>query len=114
MTSTDVIIVGAGLTGLTLARNLTEQGIDFLVLEGRERVGGRIHSVETQCGAVVEMGATWFFPRFNNLLKLLKKLKVELSEQYSIGHTMYESHARMQARKIKSSEGDLFRIKGGT
>jgi monoamine oxidase len=84
------------------------------VLEGRERVGGRIHSVETQGGAVVEMGATWFFPRFNNLLKLLKNLKVELSEQYSTGHTMYESHARMPARKIKSSEGDFFRIKGGT
>ena len=62
----------------------------------------------------MKWGQLGFFPRFNNLLKLLKKLKVELSEQYSIGHTMYESHARMPARKIKSSEGDFFRIKGGT
>lgn len=53
MSSTDVIIVGAGLTGLILAKNLAEQGINFLVLEGRERVGGRIHSIKTQGGAVV-------------------------------------------------------------
>ena len=114
MTSTDVIIVGAGLTGLALAKNLTERGINFLLLEGRDRIGGRIHSVETQDGATVEMGATWFFPRFINLLQLLKKLKVEISEQFTEGHTMYESHARMPPRKIKSSEGDFFRIKGGT
>jgi len=114
MESTDVIIVGAGLTGLTLARNLTEQGIDFLLLEGRDRIGGRIHSIETQDGAVVEMGATWFFSHFNNLSKLLKKLKVDLTDQYSRGHTMYESDARTPARKINSSGGDMFRIKGGT
>ena len=114
MESTDVIIVGAGLTGLTLARNLTEQGIDFLLLEGRDRIGGRIHSIETQDGAVVEMGATWFFSHFNNLSKLLKKIKVDLTDQYSRGHTMYESDARTPARKINSSGGDMFRIKGGT
>jgi len=112
--STDVIIVGAGLTGLTLARNLAEKGVNFIVLEARDRIGGRIHSVETKDGSVVEMGATWFFPRFHNLLLLLKKLKVELCEQYTTGHAMYESHARIPPRRIQSSDGDFFRIKGGT
>jgi len=112
--STDVIIIGAGLTGLTLAKNLAENGVNFLVLEARERIGGRIHSVETQDGTVVEMGATWFFPRFHNLLLLLKKLKVELCEQFTTGHAMYESHARIPPRRIQSSDGDFFRIKGGT
>ena len=114
MESVDVIIVGAGLTGLTLARNLTEQGIDFLLLEGRDRIGGRIHSIETQDGAVVEMGATWFFSHFNNLSNLLEKIKVDLTDQDSRGHTMYESDARTPARKINSSGGDMFRIKGGS
>jgi len=115
MESTDVIIVGAGLTGLTLARNLTQQGKSFIVLEARDRIGGRIHSVDKQDGAVVEMGATWFFPHFKNLFKLLKQIKVELSEQYLKGHTMYESDEKTPARKIHSSgDEDMFRINGGT
>merc|ERR1712123_411194 len=110
MGSTDVIIVGGGLTGLTLARNLTQQGKKFIILEARNRIGGRIHSVDKQDGAVVEMGATWFFPHFKNLFKLLKEIKVELSEQYLKGHTMYESDEKTPARKIHSSgDEDMFR-----
>ena len=72
MDSVDVMIVGAGLTGLTLARNLTEQGIDFLLLEGRDRIG-----------EFTPWFTPWFFSHFNNLFKLLKKIKVELTDQYS-------------------------------
>jgi len=94
MEPTDVIIVGAGLTGLTLAKDLTDKGVDFILLEARERIGGRIHSIKTEDGAVVEMGATWFFPNFNSLGHLLKKLKIDLTEQYG--------------------EHGMYRIKGGT
>lgn len=112
----DVIVVGAGLTGLTVARNLSLQGKDFLVLEARDRIGGRIHTVQTESGAKVEMGATWFFPPFKNLFKLLKELKVELMEQYLKGYIMYEAGEDSPPRKKYSTgeDDDMFRIKGGT
>jgi len=117
MTETvEVIIIGAGLTGLTLARHLTQQDKEFMVLEARDRIGGRVSSLETEDGAVVEMGATWFFPPFKNLFKLLKEIKVELTEQYLKGYTMYESDKDSPPRKSYSSgdDDDMFRIKGGT
>ena len=89
----DVVIVGAGLTGLCVARRLAQQKKrpSFVVLEARDRIGGRIHTVQTSDGAIVEMGATWFFPPFRNMFKMLKELKVELGEQYMKGYVMYES-----------------------
>ena len=98
----DVIILGAGLTGLGLARQLTQHAKrpSFLVLEARDRVGGRIHSVETTDGAKVEMGATWFFPPFRNMFKMLKELKVELGEQYLKGYVMYESDPNSTPNKV--------------
>lgn len=116
MDNFDVIIIGAGLTGLSLAKSLSNQGKNFTVLEARDRIGGRIHTVETEGGAVIEMGATWFFPTFKNLFKLLKEMKVELTEQYLKGYTMYESDKDSPPRKSYSSgeDDDMFRIKGGT
>ena len=45
-TAAEVIIIGAGLTGLTLAKNLQEQDKSFIILEARDRIGGRIHMVK--------------------------------------------------------------------
>lgn len=115
--TTDVIIVGAGLTGLTLARRLTLAGrSDFIVLEARQRPGGRIHTALTPEGTPVEMGATWYFPFFKKLFGLMKELGVELMEQYAKGYTMYQSDPKSPPRKVYSSgeEGDMFRIKGGS
>ena len=46
----DVIVVGSGMAGLTAARNLTDSGFKVLVLEARDRSGGRLHSVQTSAG----------------------------------------------------------------
>mgnify|MGYP002051744895 FL=1 len=113
----DVLIIGAGLTGLSLAHQLRSQqpGLDVLVLEARDRIGGRIHTATTSDGAAVEMGATWFFPFFRNLFAVLKGLKVELMPQYMKGATLQESSARSPPRRYNSGDdGDMFRIKGGT
>jgi monoamine oxidase len=56
----DVIIVGAGLAGLTSALNLHEAGAKVLVLEARDRVGGKTWSRELAIGGgIVDMGAAW-------------------------------------------------------
>lgn len=57
----DVVVVGAGITGLTAADALTRAGASVTVFEARDRVGGRAHSVMTNAGRV-DLGATWFWP----------------------------------------------------
>ena len=71
-----------------------------MILEARDRTGERIHTVKTSDGASVEMGATWFFPPFRNMFKLLKELKVELGEQFMKGYIMYEQDRRSQPSKV--------------
>lgn len=54
----DVVVVGAGLAGLTAADELTRAGYTVIVLEGRDRIGGRVRDAEI-AGVAVDAGATW-------------------------------------------------------
>ncbi|WP_291045518.1 NAD(P)/FAD-dependent oxidoreductase [Herbiconiux sp.] len=56
--SVDVIVVGAGISGLTAARLLQQQGLQVVVLEARERVGGRVWT-DRGDGLVTDLGASW-------------------------------------------------------
>jgi monoamine oxidase len=57
MERVDTIVVGAGVSGLTAARLLADAGQRVLVLEARDRVGGRVHTDRT--GAATDLGASW-------------------------------------------------------
>ena len=59
---TDVAIVGAGLAGLVAARRLAAGGAGVLVVEARDRVGGRLLNEEIGAGKVVEVGGQWIGP----------------------------------------------------
>jgi monoamine oxidase len=54
--SCDVIVVGAGMSGLTAARTLIDAGLKVAVVEARDRVGGRTLSKTLSNGVVVDMG----------------------------------------------------------
>ncbi|MFI6113153.1 FAD-dependent oxidoreductase [Kitasatospora sp. NPDC051164] len=54
-----VIVVGAGISGLAAARHLADKGKDVLVLEARNRIGGRIWTSEQWAGTPVDLGASW-------------------------------------------------------
>ena len=56
--SVDVVVIGAGLAGLACARALKAGGLNAVVLEARDRLGGRVHSVDVD-GIDVELGAQW-------------------------------------------------------
>jgi monoamine oxidase len=53
----DVLVIGAGVSGLTAARELSRAGLRVCVIEARDRVGGRVHSIRDFCERPVEAGA---------------------------------------------------------
>ena len=53
-----VVVVGAGISGLAAARALHDAGVEAVVVEGRDRIGGRTHTVDVE-GVPVDLGASW-------------------------------------------------------
>ena len=61
MADVDVVVVGAGFAGLAAALELHDAGASVMVVEARDRVGGRVHSVRLDNGEIAELGAEWIF-----------------------------------------------------
>jgi monoamine oxidase len=80
----DVVVVGAGLAGLTAARELSRSGFDVVVLEGRDRVGGRTNSA-TLAGIPVDLGASFVGPTQDAVLKLAADLGCDTTPTFNDG-----------------------------
>jgi monoamine oxidase len=79
MTSPDVIILGAGAAGLTTARDLTAAGMHVLLLEARDRIGGRILTQPTPHGPI-ELGAEFVHGAVEEILGLARQAGLPLRE----------------------------------
>src|ERR671917_1904222 len=86
----DVVVVGAGLAGLAAARVLTAQGGSVVVVEARDRVGGRVHNHDIGGGNVVEVGAQWIGPTQDRLAALAAELGVETFPTHGEGKNLLE------------------------
>src|SRR5262245_12348192 len=68
-----VLVIGAGVAGLAAARTLAQRGNDVLVLEGRDRIGGRVHT-DRSLGFAVDLGGSWIHGVKNNPVAHLASL----------------------------------------
>ncbi|MHA7283483.1 flavin monoamine oxidase family protein [Arthrobacter sp. TMS2-4] len=84
----DVVIIGAGPSGLTAARELKKAGHSVAVLEARDRVGGRTHT-DVIDGAVFEVGGQWVSPDQTALIGLLGELGLTTFSRYREGDSVY-------------------------
>ena len=85
----DVAIVGGGLAGLTAARALVKSGHSVIVLEGRDRVGGRTLNHSLGNGQVIEAGGEFVGPTQDRVLALAKSFGIGTYKTYNQGDNVY-------------------------
>jgi len=96
--SVETVIIGAGLSGLYAAYLLAGQGKSFMVLEARDRPGGRILS--PRCGDLpADLGPSWFWPDIQpRMVRLIKSLGLSPFRHYEQGFGATRDRAATLAR----------------
>jgi monoamine oxidase len=86
----DVVVVGAGISGLTAARDLRQAGLtNIVVLEARDRVGGRSYTQDLGNGTYTDSGPTWIGPGQTAIQNLLRELEIGTIPNYYKGDSVY-------------------------
>ena len=95
MSDVDVVVVGGGLAGLSSARDLVSADLSVVVLEARNRVGGRNHGGFLSNGVPVEFGGQWIAPTQEAVYRLVSEVGLETYATYDEGEhiTFYDGSA---------------------
>lgn len=111
-----IIIVGAGLSGLTLAYLLQKNNIEATILEASSRLGGRIQTIKGKLETPLELGATWFSDLHPELLSLVNELDLEKFPQFSKGISLFQTKSFEPPQEffVPESESPSYRINGGS
>ncbi|WP_375448377.1 flavin monoamine oxidase family protein [uncultured Fibrella sp.] len=106
-----VIVVGAGIAGAAAAQALRQQGVQVIVLEARDRIGGRIHT-DDSLGLPIELGANWIHnPTGNPLLPLARQMGVVTQPSaYDDLNLFYEDGERVGKLRLFRMNNRLTRL----
>ncbi len=105
----DIVIIGAGASGLTAATELRKAGLTVAVLEARDRVGGRLWTDDID-GAMLEIGGQWVSPDQDALKETIAELGLETFARYRDGDSVYINAAGERTR----FEGEMFPVSADT
>ncbi|MFD0687029.1 flavin monoamine oxidase family protein [Actinomadura fibrosa] len=100
----DVVVVGAGLSGLTAARDLVAAGRSVVVLEARERPGGRVYGLPLGDGTTSEGGAEFIGPTQDRIAALARDMGVATFTTYNTGKNVYYRNGQ---RSLYATDGIL-------
>lgn len=116
MSKPSIGIIGGGLSGLVVAYYLKQNNHDATILEARDRLGGRIHTVYSDNEPPIELGATWLGKKHTNLTHLLSELKIDIHQQFMGKNAVYDpiSTSPPQIVKMPYNPDPTYRIKGGS
>lgn len=84
-----VVVVGAGLAGLTAAVDLAEQGAEVTVLEARDRVGGRMYGIPLATGVVADGGAAYLGAQHTELLAMIREYGLDVVSTGMVGDSTF-------------------------
>ncbi len=86
----DAVVVGGGLSGLAAAKQIAASGRSVLVLEARERAGGRVHNISTpKLGVTLDAGAEFIGPTQNHIATLAREYGIATLPTYNEGDSVY-------------------------
>ncbi len=105
MSTMDVIVIGAGLAGLSAARRLKERGASVTVVEARARIGGRVHTERLQSGHVVDHGAQFLSDAHRRLSALVDEVGLTRVARGKAGQYAY--FRSPAAKPAMSEDGQL-------
>ncbi len=111
--NTDVIIIGGGLSGLALADHLQRAGVDYLLLEARMRLGGRIKAASVG-DAGFDLGPSWFWPGQPRMAAMVDRFDLARFEQYAKGTLCFEDErGAVENGLAHAPMAGSYRIEGG-
>ncbi len=105
MEQTGVVVIGAGLAGLAAARSLAAAGQEVVVLEARDRVGGRTWTA-LEDGVLIEHGGQWVGPTQTRVLELIAELGLETFTTYTDGDHLQLTSGGVERSSAAIPAGD--------
>ncbi|MGO8920003.1 MAG: flavin monoamine oxidase family protein [Stellaceae bacterium] len=103
----DIVVVGAGAAGIAAGRRLAEAGVPFLILEARERVGGRAWTLPTALGRGVDLGCEWLHSADRNPWSAIAR-----ATGFALDERMPDRRSRIAARFGDAAQADWSAAQG--